>query len=475
MNRVETRSIFQSPRFWFGLALVVLVGVSCVRVASDESFKALPKSTSDGPIYENLAYHLSVGHGFRIDLQEPQWRELYEQSDATAYATYLDAPPQSMPMTGRPPLFPVLIAVAYKAVGRGEGAFACVRIFLALCIAVACCLAIGNSAALMIRPDSAGRKLSSWSISCGCCVAILLAASNRTLHSYAGDFLTEPLALLLTQIFVAALLTIAVAKTSAGGPALSRWFTVWIAFVFAAMILARSLFVLWIPGVGLLVAVLLRAFPERCWRSAGIFLMLTVVFLSPWWIRNCTVLGRIMPLGTQGPITMLGGYCDEALAAGGDWQYVPEQRLRAALSSDPEFQQLPNDVERELMVAEVAKRQVRAWIAEHLTDLPRLFAQRVVTHWNPYTGKSLIWRLLILVGAVYLLIKRRPEAWVLVGLPLMNTVLVASLYTTGGRFLVPLYGILFTLSAIGTAVLVESLLKLPRRFERAEKHASKPT
>lgn len=107
------------------------------------------------------------------------------------------------------------------------------------------------------------------------------------------------------------------------------------------------------------------------------------------------------------------------------------------------------------MIVDESKRLVRAWIAEHMDELPRLFMARVVTHWNPYTGKSLVWRLLILVGAIYLVAKRRPEAWVLVGLPVMNTVLVASLYETGGRFLVPLYGILFTLSAIGVAVLVE--------------------
>jgi hypothetical protein len=98
---------------------------------------------------------------------------------------------------------------------------------------------------------------------------------------------------------------------------------------------------------------------------------------------------------------------------------------------------------------------VRSWIVAHVADLPKLFVARVVTHWNPYTGKSLVWRLLIVAGAIYLMVQRRPEAWVLVGLPVMNTVLVASLYTTGGRFLVPLYGILFTLSAVGVASLVE--------------------
>jgi hypothetical protein len=162
-----------------------------------------------------------------------------------------------------------------------------------------------------------------------------------------------------------------------------------------------------------------------------------------------------MPLGTQGPITLLGGYCDEALAGGGDWQHAPEQRLRQAMREKEAFNTLPTDVARELMIADESKRLVRAWIADHSAELPRLFLARVVTHWNPYSGKSLVWRLLILAGAVCLIMNRRREAWVLVGLPVMNTVLVASLYTTGGRFLVPLYGILFALSAIGVAGLIE--------------------
>ena len=435
------------------LALAVLVVVGCVRVSYESALMSLPKATSDGPIYENLAYHLSIGRGFWIDLQDPQWRALYEKS-AADYSVYLGAPPQSMAMTGRPPLFPLAVAAIYGVVGRGPIAFAIVRFFSAVCIAVACSVAVANAASILSRVDRSGRKFANWSVACGCAAAVLLAASNRTLHSYAGDFLTEPLALLLTQLLVAVLLA-ATHRFQSDDSGRTRGLIVSVAVLMSAMILARSLFVVWIPGICLLLIAIVRS-PNR-WRVASAALSLTLVCMSPWWIRNCVVLDRFMPLGTQGSTTMLGGYCDEALAAGGDWQHAPEQRLRLEMSNDPAFQSLSSEVERELMIADEAKRRVRTWIRSHIDDLPRLFVARVVTHWNPYTGKSLVWRLLMLAGAIYLLVRRRPEAWVLVGLPVMNTVLVASMYTTGGRFLVPLYGILFTLSAIGTAVLVELL------------------
>ena len=458
------------------MVFVGLAAVNVVLAVRDSDFSSPPKPSSDGPVYENIAYHFSAGHGFWIDWHDSQWRTVYEQSPRRSeYKTYLDAPKQSMPMTGRPPLFPVLIAGVYSVVGRGASAFAIVRLISAVCIAVASALAVANAAQILwnaklnadLKGNSNGRGLGNWSLACGCAGATLLAASNRTLISYAHDFLTEPLALLLTQLLVTALLVVSSHRQSAENEnkRLSGWWVIAIAIVFAAMILARSLFVLWLPGVWILLVVI--AGERRRWRVATQVLLLTLLFMSPWWVRNCVVLERFMPLGTQGPITMLGGYCDEALAAGGDWQHAPEQRLRLRMQVDPAFNALSSDVARELMIADESKRLVRTWIAEHVGDLPSLFISRVFTHWNPYTGKSLIWRLLILTGAVYLLVKRRPEAWVLVGLPVMNTILVACMYTTGGRFLVPLYGILFTLSAVGIGVVAEWVFGMVKCFSVA--------
>ena len=442
-----------NARICFVFAVVVLAVVCIASVVLDPRFTSLPKPTSDGPVYEQMAYQLSLGRGFWIDWHDPQWRQPYEQSsERDDFRVYLDAPAQSMPMTGRPPIFPALIAIVYRFVDRGPTAFAFVRVFSALCLALGCAIAVANAATVMVELEMCGRKFSPWSVGLGCASAILLAASNRTLLSYASDFLTEPLALLLTQLLVAALLAIVHSRDTTVPQPLAWWLVVAMGVVIAGMILSRSLFVLWLPGLWWLLVVLRTS--HRL-RDATWIMVVALLCISPWWIRNCLVLDRFMPLGTQGPITLLGGYCDEALTGGGDWQHAPEQRLRQVMRENEAFIALPTDVARELMLADESKRLVRAWVADHWTELPRLFVARVVTHWNPYTGKSLVWRLLILAGAVCLVVKRRPEAWVLVGLPVMNTVLVALLYTTGGRFLVPLYGMLFTLSAIGVASLLE--------------------
>ena len=229
------------------------------------------------------------------------------------------------------------------------------------------------------------------------------------------------------------------------------------------MILTRSLFVLWLPGVLLLLLVAPRgganSLRQSCWR-AGRVIGVAVACCAPWWLHNIIVLDRFMPLGTQGPITLIGGYCDEALAAGGDWQFEPEQRLRQRLENEPSFLAARDDTAREVLVADAAKEQLWTWIGAHSEQLLPLVGRRIATHWNPYTGRSLLWKFFMLAGAIWLVSRGRHSlllrnaSWWLLGLPLISTCLAAMLYTTGGRFLVPLYGVLFTISGHGVAACV---------------------
>ncbi len=445
-----------SARAWFAFALLILGPVCICSVWRASTFTQLPKASSDGPIYENIAFHLATGSGFKFDLSDPNWMEPYTHSvDPAAYNAYLQAAPLSMPSTGRPPLLSAIIAAVYQVIGRGAMGFATVRVINALCLALAGALAVANVITVL-----SNRGTRTIFVQLGCLGAIVLAASNRTLLSYANDFLTEPLALLLTQILVTCLLHRLQHPADQGAAhnrlgRSSTLLSIFIAITLACMLLVRSLFILWIPGIWWLLVLSNRGtWRERLVGSSAI-IILTLLLMSPWWIRNCIVLQRFMPLGTQGPITLLGGYSDQALANGGDWQLEPELQLRTSLRTNPAYAALPSDTAREVMVADESRRLVRLWISNHIADLPTLFVQRIITHWNPYFGRSLLWKLLIGIGAVRLIFLLRPQATILVGLPLMNTLLVALLYTAGGRFLVPLYGVLFTLSAIGIASVLE--------------------
>lgn len=534
------------PRAVFWLSFALLAAVHLGLAFNSPWFWKPPKPTGDGPIYENIAFHLWVGDGFFFDNTNPQWRQLYEQSspdDRQDYASHLQASPQTMASTGRPPLQPMVLASIYTLAGRNENSFAAFRVISALCLALSSAIS-ASLAAMYLNcrfasrrslPDS-GPRLRQWqTLSPVLAVAAVvgLAASNRTLQDYTTDLLTEPLALALLQSFVALTVVMSTRRTV-------KWpWLVGTGLLLGLLILCRSIFVLWLPGIALL---LLLSGKGSWWESGrrSIAILATAfVVCVPWWIHNVTVLNTWMPLGTQGPITLLGGYSDQSLEHGGEWQHEPELELRSEFATRSPASETLNHTEREVQLAREAGRRVKTWISQHMPDLPYLFASRIATHWNPYHGRSLLWKALILLGAInvarHFLVhksalsissapsprgrtpensalkksdlsnKRVPEksdsnpsdstpsdskndlhvtheldasmsqdaatvverahrvsraaaVWWL-GIPLLSTIVAMLLYTVGGRFLVPVYGILYTLSGIGVATLWDGLCR----------------
>lgn len=480
------------PGIVFCLALVLLLPVQIYRVATSDSFSALPKPVGDGPDYENIAFHLWQGDGFRFNNSSSQWRRPYQraiertQASSSAadelYSVHLAAARRDFLTTSRPPLLPTVIASIYAVTGRNESAFAAVRVFLAACLAMAGALATSSTAVVMRAVVCrAGLELSdqtrqsSVAIACAWGSCLAFCALNQTLSNYATDFLSEPIALVLLQSLVGLLVFALRRPTDSGGALVGRGMSIGTlvlsGVLLGLLILTRSMFVLWLPFLWFLFASLLAddtvergTPPARRFvgiRSATVVCLIACLCCLPWWARNTWVLGTFQPLGTQGAITLLGGYCDAALQQGGEWQAEPEQSLRAELSKSEALQAASNDSDREQLVSQTAKREVFGWLRAHVLDLPRLFAARVYTHWNPYTGKSLFWKLACLGGlgilfwSVRAATDRRQQRLLrdyalMLGVPLViSTVVVAGLYSVGGRFLVPCYGILFTLSGLG--------------------------
>lgn len=443
------------PKAWFCISLAVLLGVNVVSVMSSSWFALPPKPNGDGPDYENIGFHLARGEGFVFDNGDPGWQQPYA-ARPQLYAQRLETPHRDMIATWRPPLLPLAIALIYKSIGRGPSAWAAVRVFSAACMSLAGAIAIALIARVLNGYTTP--RVSD----VACVFGLALAASNRTLREYATDFLTEPLALLLMQIFVLIVISVRspgdADKHSADKHSVKqhRWWLLGLAgAIFGMLILTRSMFVLWLPGVGLLTILYVTGNRWRRFGAAGLVCGGALLVCLPWWIHNVVVLERFMPLGTQGPITLLGGYSDAALAGNGDWQLAPELELREELSHTATYRELSDATLREAWIAEVASMRVRIWIRQHLGELPVLVAKRIYTHWNPYSGRALLWKLAILAGLVGVLHQRQPAALWLVGLPLVSTMVVAALYSTGGRFLVPLYGVLFTLGGMGIGYLLQ--------------------
>lgn len=443
----------RSFKLWFVLGIIVLAPTYIFSTASHPWFRLPPKPIGDGMCYECIGFSLFQGNGFRENYSDPAWRSAFENDPA--YEDFLfRSGERDIPGTGRPPLLPLIIAAVYAICGRNVLGYVTIRILAAICLALAGAMAAGLAAQMLSHRTK--RKMI---VGLGATVTIGLAASTRTLKDYTGDFLTEPLALLLAQsLIVLVVLRCEKCNFSARGhhvdsctmPANRIW-AVTVGIVMGLMILARSMFVFWIPGLLVLMAVTSGSAVTN-WRREVLLAGVTVLLVcAPWWIHNSISLKRIMPLGTQGPLALLGGYSHEAYNDGGNWSPIPESLLRARLAGSSDFRGLENDTDRELFVVDAAKRDLLEWVINNWRMLPSLAVKRAVSHWNPYWGRAAIWKLLIVAGLIWAYFFAAPTRWWLLGLPAISTLVVMTLYETGGRFLVPLYGLLFTLGGLGVS------------------------
>ncbi len=442
--------------FWrWTLAGTCLMGVVTIwSTVRNEWFAQPPKPIGDGMCYEVIAFSLYSGNGFRENYATQSWKSIYEGS--SQYDDFLSrVSTRNVAATGRPPLYPVIVACVYKVLGRGPMAFMAIRLVAASCLAIAGGLAAGLCVKIL---QQVGKNNAIVTVAGGC--TLVLAASQRTLRDYATDFLTEPLALMLTQIFVALVVFELLHRNrnqerspnaDSAKPSINLWRWVVAGVMFGLMVLTRSLFIVWLPGVLLILFISIGASNRDRLVSLSAFTMAALAVCCPWWIHNCVALKRFMPLGTQGPIALAGGYCDQSYADGGNWSFEPEKRIRQKVAQQDTRETSSDQTQIELVVVEECKKEVSQWAKQNWQLLPTLAIKRAISHWNPYTGRALLWKIAILSGLLWCVRGSRELRWWLVGLPILSTAVTMALYETGGRFLVPLYGLLFTLAGLGVS------------------------
>lgn len=438
------------PKVWFLIAIALLVPWHVAWIVTNPQFTRPPLPIGDGPDYETIAFSLYRGDGFQFAWDDPQWRQPYVRDPDASQYTQLSRSDWPGPTASRPPIYPALISAVYWLIPRGPAAFASIRLLSAIFTALAGAVSAGIAVSVTSRITP---KKSTANIAAA--ITILLALMDRTIRTYSVDFLTEPLALFLTTLLVAGGITLL--ETTPQSRVMRIIFL--LSVLTALLVLTRSLVVFWVPGlVGM---VWLSALP-RNWQRGAFFFLGFLVLVAPWWVRNIAVLDRWMPLGGQGAASLRGGYSDEALADNGNWHSDAEDRIQKELSEDPNSKDW-SAAQREVALANRASRETREWIQSHFAQMPRLLAMRLATHWGPFFGPSLLWRIGILAGFIMLLAYRRRESIWLIGLPIVNTLSILCLYEAGGRFLVPLYGILYAVAAIGVSCSVETTSRLAAR------------
>ena len=456
----------QSPSRWFFIALILFLPLHVSKVVLDKWFVLPPKPTGDGPDYEAIGYGLSQGHGWSTSVSSAGWRSVYQDvqhpESGLDYSVHLARRGPVLADTNRPPLFPLCIAAIYQIAPRGPIAFGIIRIALACCLSIACAVALawGVSLANGMSKVCDSQLATYVGIS-----MIAIVYSERNLRNYTTDFLTEPLALLLTQTFL---------FIAWWGARKGNW--QWAAVTgatFAGMYLCRDVFVLWVPFVVFWLWYAYRVTSPQLdvnrlapihWVFAS--MLVFGIIGSIWWVRNCCVLESFHPLGTKGATSVMGGYCDEACQSGGEWQVAPEKRLRRDLEF--QLQSAPDSAkdfkDLEIQLGKKANVQVKNWVADNVDVLPGLFINRIIMEWNPYRGKAMFLKLFAILGMLWLLRYNRVALIWLVGPLAINTVVVAMTYSVGGRFLVPTYGPIYILAAFGFSGTITHVKLLGNKF-----------
>lgn len=259
----------------------------------------LPPLPGDGADYDNIALQLARGHGFATDFTDAEWRRPYVEHNARGvYDALLARRESHAATTYRPPLLPLAVAGVYRIAGRNFLVWQLIN-----CAIVACALSIAYAAAQVALGGRAAL------------VAALLGLASVTYLDYTSTYtmLTEPLAMLFMSLLFAA---------STQLRAHPRVAAIVAGVAVAGLGLSRSLYVPLILLMPLLCGWLVWRGRNSVRQAIGVALLMFAIgagLQTPWWIRNCLVLDRIMPLGTQAGLNMDAAFSNSAVSHRGVW------------------------------------------------------------------------------------------------------------------------------------------------------------
>jgi hypothetical protein len=175
---------------------------------------------------------------------------------------------------------------------------------------------------------------------------------------------------------------------------------------------------------------------------AAAFVLSACLLFAPWGVRNCMVLERLMPLGTQGTIELSAGYSDAAFARWGMWHNLEEAGFFVAIDRADQ-----TELEWEVARADYSRRYAVEWCRRHPVQSALLPVMKVFQEFRPHMSGDLYVLAFALLGLAH--IRGTPEgrAW---GMILTATAVgVALTWSVAGRFVVPMLYVLHCAAAVG--------------------------
>ncbi len=420
----------RNPCVFGGAAFVLTVLILLIHYAAKYGLNAPPSTTGDEISYDRIGWNLAHGAGFSEGGDDPEFFRPYDQ--VGAYSPEHVARrhfSQAEPVAYRPPMFPLALAGLNVVCGRQ---FWAVRILNVLATA-------GTCAVLVWYLTKAHGRAAALTAFC-----MFLVIDTRT-RLFGRAILTEA-----TATFFMTIATMLLIQLSD----IVRLRTVMLLGIVAGvMVLDRTIFALWLPGMALIVYALSRCTSSdgaasgalRCMRGgfpvAAVFLVVTGIVVLPWAVRNISVLGAMMPLGTQGMTQLPAGFSDHAVEMEGVWDPEPAAQLVRMIDAGATTR-LERDVDR----AHLGKTTALSWIRQNPQASLWLAGMKV---WQEYRPRAFTeWFISVSALAGLLLSVGRRDTRIFLALHTVNCFSIGCTWSVEGRFVVPLMFSIHVLAAV---------------------------
>ena len=427
---VVLRTRFQrctsNPWITGATAFVLTVVILLTHFAAKYGLNIPPSTTGDEVSYDRIGWNLATGAGFSEGGDDPEFFRLYDQAGAYSPEHVARRRLSSAePVAYRPPMFPLALAGLNLTCGRQ---FWAVRTLNVLATAGTCAVLVwyltkyhGRTAALTA-------------------FCMFLIVDTRT-RLFGRAILTEATATFFTTIATVLLIHLS---------EVVRLRTVaLLGFIVGVMVLDRTIFALWLPGMALIIYGLSHvpySDGTSSHRYAGIsaaavFLVVTGLVVFPWAVRNISVLDTWMPLGTQGMTQLPAGFSDHAVERDGVWDLKPAAKLLSMIDVEGTTR-----LERDVQRARLGKTTALSWIRKNPLASLRLAGMKI---WQEYRPRAFTeWFISLCALSGLLLSVSRTETRVFLAVHAVNCFSIGCTWSVEGRFVVPLMFSIHVLAAV---------------------------
>lgn len=396
------------------------------------NFWQVPPATSgDEPLYDSIGWELSRGNGYQVDFSDPEFRKPYEQANRPLdSSTRYD----NIPDTVRPPLFPLVVSLANRLLGRQ---FWGVRVWNLLCLS----WTVGLAAVWLVRRYGV--------LSALLLIPVAVVIDVRT-RLFSRAILTEATSVLTVTLLCLSLLRLfeSIERVDQSQSKSYRW--AFLSGICATLALyTRSNVLLWLPVIAFCIGWLVfrKAKALRFRQTAvivGLFSITVAVGYAPWAMRNIQVTDELMPLGTQGATQLSAAWGDEIWESQGIW---------VNLESKDFFKQLDDHtltpMAHRVSLAQYSQTKARTWIVQNPMKSLLLIPLKIGQEFRPRHWSEAVILLLAMIGLWEM--GPSPARRTFLTLILATAFGVGITWSVEGRFLVPLLFVWHTLAISGLA------------------------